>query len=189
MPDKGDGGAVPTFDARHCGVCGLAPHKYKCPTCRKVRYCSSKCFKAHKEASCAPAPPRSAAPKRPAPAPVPNRRYNKRGRFGRRPQRQPEPEEGEPGFLRVEDTQLRGLLRDEKLCSALRDPKLQALIESIVTGVDPTSGAQVGRLAALEASRKGNPKFSEFADSVLVGIGVCQRHKDGRVEFVAHRAK
>ncbi|ETW06480.1 hypothetical protein, variant [Aphanomyces invadans] len=36
-----------------CGVCTTGPRKYKCPLCR-LPYCSTACYKVHKEVPCIP---------------------------------------------------------------------------------------------------------------------------------------
>ena len=35
-----------------CGVCEAAVSKYRCPTCRVVRYCSVECYRVHKKDNC-----------------------------------------------------------------------------------------------------------------------------------------
>ncbi|KAF1336648.1 putative mynd zn-finger protein/hormone receptor interactor, partial [Globisporangium splendens] len=47
--------------AKLCQVCATTESKYKCPTCR-TPYCSAACYKAHKQAPCAPEAKPAASP-------------------------------------------------------------------------------------------------------------------------------
>lgn len=205
--------------AHMCMICGAQPHKYKCPRCRSLRYCSAACYKVH-----VPACAGMSTKKRPRAAGTggsgggaassggvgagePSRAKHPRreGRYAGGPTRgrgqglganaslhkaaPPEPEEGDPGYLKVTPAQLELLRRNESIRAALKDPALQELLLDIDSsggtgGVSLRRGqANRGRLPALEAARRDNRRFAAFADDVLVTVGVCRREDDGSVVF------
>ncbi|KAF0715198.1 hypothetical protein AaE_011382 [Aphanomyces astaci] len=101
-----------------CGICSVGPRKYKCPLCR-LPYCSTVCYKVHKEVPCsAPAP---AEPTEPSAPPTTVATTSSTG--------QPSTEEDEVPLLTNE--QLAVLSMSANLKKALHDPATRSKITAV----------------------------------------------------------
>ncbi len=136
-----------------CGVCGLQPKKYKCPTCAVV-YCSAPCFKAHKDGCVKPAETSAATTLPPATD------YN---------------DDDGDSLINVPEDRLKRLLEAPDIRQALRDPRLQRVLRDIDGAPD--------RVARLEHYRtKEGREFVELLDKMLIVMGYAERTSEG-VQF------
>ncbi|RHY04405.1 hypothetical protein DYB37_003721 [Aphanomyces astaci] len=128
-----------------CGICSVGPRKYKCPLCR-LPYCSTVCYKVHKEVPCsAPAP---AEPTEPSAPPTTVATTSSTG--------QPSTEEDEVPLLTNE--QLAVLSMSANLKKALHDPATR----SKITAID----AHPDRLQELQKALT-DPVFARFVYNMM----------------------
>lgn len=168
-----------------CGVCHDGAGTYRCPKCG-TRYCSVKCYKAH-------APKCTDGPKRPL---VGRRVVGEDGvplkdeearqasqEAGKSGERGSEEEQEDGRRIVVSQAQLAKLKADPELRSALRDPKLQAIIRAIDSaGKTYDKVLDRDRVRALERAKK-DPQFSRFIDDMMKLTGLCEQDASGKVFF------
>ncbi len=167
-----------------CHVCGEVPHKYRCPTCADIRYCSARCFAAHKP-GCLPS---SSSSSRPGGAGAGTssshtHTHNNDDNDDDDALGVTFADEEEERLVRLSEDRLRRLAEDPSLLQALRDPRARKALLAV-----DKAGSGAARVAALDAARRSGSDGEEFTrliDRMLVAIGVAERDAEtGDVTFI-----
>lgn len=161
---------------RLCAVCKVEPHKYRCSTCRKVRYCSLACHKVHRETCSGETITTTTATTASASASRSSGGAAGGSSSGAVVHHLPELEPDDPRYIAVTQEQLARIRGSSSLRAKLRDERLQAVITRVVGTKDP-----VAELIRLRATSQ---RFADFADDLLTTIGACEVGDDGAIEFV-----
>ena len=152
-----------------CGICKVAPHKYKCPQCR-IRYCSVACFKAHKadgnacSEACVktnPSAPSSSSSSSSLAASSSDGSWRQYAAQAR-PVAEDDEDESMPVLT---DGQRSGIDGSTAVREALQSDELKVLVASLL--------GSPNRNAALKAELQNNPRFRAFADQMLLASGLC----------------
>lgn len=182
-----------------CGVCSAEDAFYRCPRCL-LRYCGAQCFKAHSAAcsdekhedskdsegatlsASSPADAAATAASLGSGAATASAATRCDSVKAKRTNGDDDDEgEEDENTLRLTQSQLQSLWGAENVRKALRDPRLQRVIDSIDTAPN--------RSAALQQARERDSDLSAFVDNVLETVGMLERrHSDGGVYFAPPRA-
>jgi zinc finger HIT domain-containing protein 3 len=141
-----------------CGVCHEALSKYRCPTCRVVRYCSVACYQVHKKDKCV----QPSAEKKAGRSSVLKKRKQAPGvDLG----------EGEEEKL-TEDAYAR-IISDEKFKKYFLDRRFQKVVKDIDSAPN--------RRMKLQQYIDNDFFFSNIVDEMLVLLDVASKNEKGHL--------